>query len=647
MGYIEFDKSQLINLEYSLNKELIRTNRAGSYACSTIINCNTRKYHGLLVCPIEKFGGENYVLLSSLDETIIQHDAEFHLGIHKYSGEYYPRGHKYIRDYESDPIPAIIYRVGGVILKKEMILVEEEERMLIRYTLLDAHSLTKIRLQPFLAFRNAHDLTHANLDVNTKYQNIKNGVKIRMYQGFPYLHLQTSKKSEYIHVPDWNKNIEYLEEQKRGYEYSEDLFVPGYFETSIKKGESIIFSASTTEVNTISLKRQFENEIKKRTPRNNFENCLENSAQQFISRKKGKTKVIAGFPWFGHWARDTFIALPGLTLPFNDLDTYKEILDTMVNDMQGCFFTSEGNRTYIGRSSVDAPLWFFWAVQKYLEQTKSYSTVYKNYGETLKNILKSYKEGTDFNIKMHDNSLIWAGIDGEAITWMDAYINEKPVTPRIGYTVEINALWYNAVVFCLELAEKNNDVKFVKEWNKLPELISQSFIKTFWDKEKGYLADFVDDSSTNWDVRPNQMFAVSLPFSPIENKEIKKSILDIVTNELLTPKGIRTLSPKYPEYKGVYEGNHVQRDLAYHQGTTRPWLLGHFCEAYLKIHKKAGVSFVENLYKGFDDDIKEHGIGSVSEVYDGNPPYLPDGAISQACSVAELLRINLMVKNYS
>ncbi len=641
MSYIKIDKLKLINLKYSLSKEILRTNRAGSFKNSTIINCNTRKYHGLLICPISKFNNENYILLSSLDETIIQHDAEFHLGIHRYPGEYFPRGHKYISEYETDPIPSIIYRVGGVLLKKEMLLVENEERILIRYTLLDAHSSTKLRLQPFLAFRNIHSLTKANLDANTKYHDCKNGIKIKMYNGFPYLHLQISKKSNFIAAPNWFYNIEYLEEKKRGYEYSEDLFVPGYFEASIKKGESIIVSAGTKEAVTSSLKRQFTSEIGNKTPRNSFENCLENSAQQFISRHNKNTKIIAGFPWFGHWARNTFISLPGLTLTLGDKKTFIDVIDTMISEMKNCFFPNEGSVEEPGGDSADASLWLFWALQKYHDEDKDFN-IWQKYGKKLTNILECYKKGTDFNIKMHDNNLLWAGVEGNAVSWMDAYANNKPVTPRIGFTVEINALWYNAINFALELAKDENDTKFIKNWKYLPALIKKSFVENFWDKKNEYLIDYFDYKHKNKEVRPNQLFALSLPYSPL-NKEKRKHVMDVIVNELLTPRGLRTLSPKSPYYKGVYGGNHTERSLAYHQGTVRLWLMGHFTEAYLNIYNKSGIHFIEKLYKNFEECITEYGIGTLPEVYDGNPPHKPNGATSFAPSVGEILRVNYII----
>ena len=646
MSYIDFDKTKLVNLEYSLSKELIRSNRAGSYASTTILGCNTRKYHGLLVSPLEQLDGERHVLLSSLDETIIQHNKEFRMGIHKYAGNIYePHGHRYIRDFEIDPIPSTTYRVGGVILKKEIVLTQNEERVLIKYTLIDAHSATTIRLNPFLAFRNIHKLSKSNLYVQKKCIEIKNGIKTKLYDGYPFLSLQLSKKNEFIKVPHWYYDIEYFEEQKRGYEYKEDLYVPGYFEFDIKKGESVIFSAGLSEIPTHTLKQRFNKEIKNRIPRDSFENNLKNSAQQFILNKGKDTEILAGFPWFGSWARDTFISLPGLTLSVGDVKTCKSVLDTMTKKLKGSLFLNTGADIKKNYNSVDAPLWYFWAIQQYHQEIESAEKIWENYGKSMKQILKGYKNGIEYNIKMHENSLIFAGEAGHAITWMDAIVNGKAVTPRIGFAVEINALWYNAIMFALEIAESVNDTEFVNEWVDLPAKIKASFVSIFWNNEKAYLADFVNGDYKNWDVRPNQIFATSLKYSPITN-EIKNAVLNIVESDLLTVKGLRSLSPKNLSYKGRCKGDLSSRDLAYHQGTIWPWLFGHFAEAYLKLHEKSGLRLIERLLDGFEDEMSQHGIGSISEIYDGDPPHKARGTISQAWSVAEILRIKQLVKKY-
>ncbi|MCX7862497.1 MAG: amylo-alpha-1,6-glucosidase, partial [Bacteroidales bacterium] len=619
----------------------------GSYAYTTLVGCNTRKYHGLLACPMEHLDGGTHMLISSLDETIIQHEASFNLGIHKYPNIYEPKGHKYIRDFDLEPNMSLIYRVGGVVLKKELILVTNEERILIRYTLLDAHSPTKIRFKPFLAFRNIHSLSKANLDVNRKYTEVENGIKVRLYNGYPYLYMQFSKKVDYIHVPDWYYNIEYLEEKERGYDYQEDLFVPGYFEMPIKKGEVIVFSAGTSPCKTRSLNKQFDKEIKSRIKRDSFESCLINAAQQFfVYKSKKQVEVIAGFPWFGSWGRDTFIALPGLTLPQNKVEEIKLVIDTMIARMKGPFFPNAGSGEHAVYNSVDAPLWFFWTLQQYCEFARCYKWVWKEYGKVIKKILTSFREGTEFNIKMHENGLLWQGVPGMALTWMDAIVEGKPVTPRIGFAVEINALWYNAIMFSLTLAKISNDRKFLLDWIEIPERIEKNFVEYFYDPSKGYLADVVTYDTKDWSVRPNQVFATSLPYSPIKDTQIKRNILEKVQKELLTPKGLRTLSPSHPDYKPRYFGNQTERDLAYHQGTVWPWLLGAFAEGMFRIHGKSALSLIERIYQGFEEDMVVHGIGTISEIYDGDPPHYPNGAVSQAWSVAEILRIKMMIDQF-
>jgi predicted glycogen debranching enzyme len=639
MTYLKFDKTQLINLEYSLRKEFVRSNRAGSYSSTTLIYCNTRKYHGLLVAPVENLDDDRHVLLSSFDETIIEREDEFNLGIHKYQGDIYsPRGHKYVRDFYADPIPTLIYRVGGVVISKESLLVEKEEQVLIKYTINESDVPIRLRFRPFLAFRNVHTLSKANLYANTKIKFIPNGIKSKLYDGYPFLCMQFSKEVEFIPAPDWYYGIEYNKELRRGYDYKEDLFVPGYFELKAKKGDVIIFSASTSATNPENLKRKFTFELNKRIPRDSFKNCLINAAQQFIVKKDKKTEIIAGFPWFGTWGRDTFIALPGLTLAIGDISTCKDVLDTQVAKIKNGLFPNVGGGDNAAFNSVDAPLWFFWALQQYTKTVKTYTAIWRSYGKAIKSILEAYRQGTSFNIKMHGNGLIYAGEPGKALTWMDAIVNGKPVTPRIGFPVEVNALWYNAVMFSLDLAKRAKDEEFIQNWQSLPSLIKESFINMFWDCKKGYLADVTDYKFKDWSIRPNQVIAVSMEYSPIDI-EIKKDVLTVIERDLLTPRGLRTLSPTNENYKGIYKGTQEMRDLAYHQGTVWPWLLEHYCEGYMNLHKESGLNYLEKLIKDFELVITELCIGTIPEIFDGDPPHHPRGAISQAWSVAALLRI--------
>ncbi|MCX6272149.1 MAG: glycogen debranching enzyme N-terminal domain-containing protein [Bacteroidetes bacterium] len=646
MSYIDFDKLQLINLQYSLTKELLRSDRAGAYSSTSIIGCNTRKYHGLLIVRQPNLDGQHHVLLSTVDETIIQQESDFNFGIHRYKGGYYnPKGHKYIRDFTTEPIPKLTFRVGGVFLTKEMLFTHDEARVIIKYTLQDAHSPTVLRLKPFLAFRNHHSLSKNNIFADTKYEPIKNGIKMRMYEGYSPLYLQLSKKDEYVHVPHWYYDIEYIEELERGYEYLEDLFVPGFFEVALKKGESIYFSAGLAEVDPAELSKLYKKEVSCRIPRNTFKNCLINSAHQFIQKNDDKTGIIAGFPWYERRYRDTLIALPGLTLADGRVENFKAVFDSVISEMQGPIFPGPRSDKGCQVDSADSQLWLFWALQQYVSFSGKKLAVWKEYGNKLKEILAFYRQGNCAHLRMTEEGLIEAFDHYRPLTWMDAIVDGKLITPRHGKAVEVNALWYNAVMFTLELAKAGKDTAFIAELEPLANQIPASFIRTFWDESRGYLADVVQVNKTDWSVRPNQVFATSLPYSPLD-EIICKKILDKVQSELLTPRGLRSLSPKDPNYVGVYQGNQASRDLAAHQGSVWPWLISHFAEGFLKIHGKQGLPFINKLLSGFEPVMREHGIGSVSEVYDGDPPHRFGGAISMAWSVSELLRLGMIIEQY-
>lgn len=647
MSYLKFDKNRLVNLEYSLQREILRSNRAGSYISTTLSGCNTRKYHGLLICPLEEMGGEKHVLLSSLDESVIQFSSPFNLGIHKYNDDHFePRGHKYMHDFEVEMVPKITYRVGGVVLTTERLLVEKQEQLLIRYKLEDAHSPTTLRFRPFLAFRSIHELAAANLYVNRHFQEIRNGIKIRLYDGFPFLHMQFSKEVEFIPAPDWYYGIEYPAEQERGYDFREDLFVPGYFELPVEKGESVIFSASTAESDPAKFRHYFSSELKARIHRESFIESLKNSAYQFIQQKNHHTGLIGGFPWYGQITRQTLIALPGLTLDLDEQKKFENILGNILSGLKNGLLPANPEDPDSPCDSIDAPLWFFWAVQHYFRKTGDAANVWKKYGKAMKAILTAYKNGTDYNIRVEDSGLISGKAEDTALTWMNSYVDGQPVVQRGGMPVEVNALWYNAVCFALELAEKANDKAFVKVWAGWPETIARSFTETFWSDKKQYLADCADGQNKDWSIRPNMLIAAALEFSPIDRAK-QKAVVSTVQRELLTPRGLRSLSPRDPRYRGICKGNVRERELAVHQGTAWPWLVAFFTEAYLNVHRRSGLSFVKALTEGFEEEMTDNCIGTISEMYDGDPPHDGGGAVSQAWSVAGVIHSFRVMQNYS
>ena len=646
MSYLRFEKAVMTNLEESLHREFLRTNRSGAYSASTLVDCNTRKYHGLLVVPVPELDDENHVLLSSLDCTVIQHGAEFNLGLHKYQGNNFsPKGHKYIREYDCDVVPTTIYRVGGVLLKKEVVFHHYEDRILIRYTLEDAHSATTLRFRPFLAFRSVRQFTHENSTASREYHEVDNGIKTCMYAGYPDLYMQFSKKNEFIFQPDWYRGVEYPKEQERGYASNEDLYVPGYFEMSIKKGESIIFSASTSSIKTSTLKSLFQKEVEQRVPRDNFYHCLVTAAHQFHNRKPNDDRyLLAGYPWFKCRARDTFIALPGLTLAIGEIDYFELVMKTAERGLREFMEDKPLSVKIYEIEQPDVPLWAVWAMQQYAKEVGR-DKCFEMYGKLLQDIVRFILDGLHPNLRVDDNGLLYANGRDKAITWMNSTANGKPVVPRSGYIVEFNALWYNAIKFCALMASEKGDTKGAEKLEKIAEKVKESFVDTFMN-EYGYLLDYVDGNMMDWSVRPNMIFAVALDYSPL-NQEQKKSVLDVCTRELLTPKGLRSLSPKSGGYNPMYVGPQTQRDYAYHQGTAWPWLGGFYIEACLKLYKRTRLSFLERHMVGYEEEMDYHALGTISELFDGNPPFYGRGAMAFAMNVAEILRSVKLLQKYT
>ncbi len=641
MSYLNFDKSLMINLEQSLPKEMLRTNKSGAYHNTTIVGCNTRKQHGLLVIPIPEMDNKAHVLLSSLDETVIQHGAPFNLGLHQYGDNVFsPNGHKYIRQFNCEAVPTVTYRVGGVILTKEKVFISHENRILIKYTLLDAHSPTKLQFRPFLAFRNANDLCVENNAINKDIHDVPNGISVCLYTGYPNLFMQFNKDVRWVSDGHWYKGIEYYKDRNRGLPYKEDLWVPGYFEIDIKKGESIIFSASTFETDPSQFENIYVEELKTRTYRTSFYNCLKNSARQFYLKKDSGLYIQAGYPWYAVRARDELMALPGCTLAIDNPKAYEEILSTFVNALFKFLETGEKDKVISEMDLPDIPLWTIWAIQQY-RRYHSTKDCRERYGEDVKRIIEAILDSKVHNLKVNDNGLVSSMGTHSPITWLSASLNGVPLIPRSGYIVEFNALWYNALCFLLSLYEGEKS-EFIEKVAELSEKVKDSFVKVFLN-DFGYLYDYVNGTYTDLEVRPNMVIAIGLEYSPLDRRQRKK-ILDLSTRELLTPKGLRSLSPKSWAYRPNYVGSPEDRERAVHNGPARPWLFGFYADAYFKIFGVSGLGFIERMLIGYEDEMTEGCIGSLSEMYDGNPPYAGRGAVSTAKNVGEILRTLRNVK---
>jgi predicted glycogen debranching enzyme len=631
MNYLNFDKTVLTNLEKSLTKEMLRTNRSGAYNSTTLVDCNTRKYHGQLVIPIPSIDNNNHILLSSLDETIIQHSAEFNLGVHQYEGNHFsPNGHKYIREFTCELISKTIYRVGGVIISKERLMVSNEARTITKYTLLQAHSATTIRFKPFLAFRGVHELSKANNQASTHFQTATKGASFQLYPQYPTLYLQFSKQPHYVHNPHWYNYIMYAKELERGCPYTEDLLVPGHFEMPIKKGESIYVSAGISEVSPAKLKKIWDDELSLRQARVDMYHCLRNAAIQFTAKRGDGLYLLAGYPWFGVRARDQFIAMPGCTLSIGEKDLFLDLAQSALAEIEA-FMDGAECKSISELDSPDALLWFIWALQQYANQDKK-GILPDEMAKMVVQIVEFIADQHHPHVYMQAGGLLY--VDGTVVpmTWMNATENGLPITPRTGYVVELNALWYNALCFAQSIA------KTAAQRSRLAQLatdVEQSFVATFWNGL--YLYDYVNGQYRDVEVRPNMILAVSLPFSPL-NRQQQKSVLDVCTRELLTTKGLRSLSPKSGSYRPNYVGGMLERNRNYHNGPVWPWFTGAYAEAYLKIHKQGGVSFVERLLIGMEAEMKKLCVGTLSELHDGNPPFKGHGAMSYAPSVGEILR---------
>jgi predicted glycogen debranching enzyme len=532
-----------------------------------------------------------------------------------------------------------------MVLQKERLLVSFEPRVLIRYTLLESGSPTTLRFRPFLAFRSVTELTHENPLANPNMDDCENGRYNRMYPGFPNLYMQFSKEVEYHHDPQWYKDIEYRKERERGYAFKEDLLVPGYFELPMKKGESVIFAAGVTEVKTSTLKATWKKELERRNRREDMFTTLKNSASQFYKREGDKCYLLAGFPWFKADARTTFFSVASCTLDIDRPEYWDAIINKTAIDEILKFMNGRGNEIKMtGMDEPDVLLWFIRACQKYAHKYTVREAA-DLYGELCLNIINWYRKQNHPRAKLNQNGLIWVDGTQRPATWMNALENGWPITPRTGFIVETNALWYNAMRFTAEMLREMGKETSADLMEYQAEISKDAFVKTFWNGL--YLNDYVIDNYQNKEVRPNMIWAVGLPYSPLDKKQ-QKAVVDICTKELLTPKGLRSLSPKSGSYRPMYTGtvSQLERERTLHNGVVWPSTITAYSRAYMNVYKYSGASFMERLLVGFEAEMDELTIGTLNEFYDGNPPYKGHGGMSSAPSVAAVISLLDTLKKY-
>jgi predicted glycogen debranching enzyme len=644
-----------MSLEKALSTEWLETNGLGGYASSTISNCHTRKYHGLLVSRIDKLSNK-YVLLSKLEDVLVIDDQENFLTAHSYPDFLQDGSFSSLQEFTLNINPFWRFQFGNLVLTKEVLLLHEENTVLFKYKISGGDKSSKItlRLSPLLACREFHKLQLEDPSWQQESKRLGSGFSCDPGQNLPALFFQTNAKHNFLPCPLWYRDFIYTQEKERGYDFQEDLFSPGAIVFSgVGADSEIIFSCSLARPQeNLSLKwhKEMQRRIKNTSVVSGsvLQQQLSKTGRSFVARNivQSSCAVVAGYHWFLEWGRDTMISLPGLTLYSGQENLCLDILKTFSNNEKMGLIPNFLGRTEEENAynSVDASMWFAWTVQQYYLKTKDLEVMAEYFWPVLKNIFKCYRDGTLHDIKMQENGLLYAGSAGVNLTWMDAEVGGKPVTPRYGFAVEVNALWFNMLGFMGELAELLHD-PIKQELKSLSSSIKTSFCETFWCEEKGYLYDFVNNEQKNAALRPNQIFAVSLPYSPLL-MQMAVSVMEAVKNSLLTPYGLRTLAPDETGYVGFYNGNQPSRDLAYHNGTVWPWLLGHFTEGLLKVtsDKRKVFTVVEPCLKALQDHLSEYGIGSIAEIFSGDYPHQPNGCISQAWSVAELIRINYLLE---
>jgi len=647
---IQFKQEICGNLDAALRREWLETNGLGGFASSTIIGLNTRRYHGLLVAATKPPVGR-FLLLSKLEETLFIEGQAFELSANRYPGVVHPQGFRYLKQFRLDPFPVFTYEIEGIEIEKSVFMIQGENSTVVHYELKknnhpESPKNLWLELRPLIAFRDYHNATHENGAISRDVEERSDLASVSPYQGLPSLYL-AHNAVDLRKTGDWYRNFEYDAERERGLDFSEDLFNPLVlrFDLRLRRQASVIASTEQRDVAKVEYR---ESEITRRrnaklsSPvEDDFVQTLAAAADQYIVSRGDQKTVIAGYHWFSDWGRDTMIALPGLTLPTGKHEVARSILRTFAKHAdQGMLpnrFPDAGETPEY--NTVDATLWFFEAARAYLAYTGDLEFVRDELYPVFADIVLWHVRGTRYGIKVDPSGLLSSGEPGVQLTWMDAKVGDWVVTPRRGKPVEIQALWYNALCIMEDLAHKFGDDAGQKRYRNMAAVANWAFNRLFWNEKTGCLYDVVNGGSPDPSIRPNQIFAVSLPHSML-SPERAKSVVEKVQEHLLTPYGLRSLAPSDPQYRGRYTGGPTERDGAYHQGTVWPWLMGPFIAAYVKVNGDSDVAHRQAAawLAPLKDHLADGGLGHISEILDGDAPQRPCGCIAQAWSVAEILR---------
>jgi predicted glycogen debranching enzyme len=647
---VRFDQSVCSRLDLTLSREWLETNGLGGFASSTVIGLNTRRYHGLLTASTTPPTGR-VLLLSKLEETVVIDGQRYELAANQYPGAIYPQGYQYLKEFRLDPFPVFIYHVAGLEIEKRIFMVHGENTTVVEYEVRALDESTKpqcvLELRPLIAFRDYHSTTHHNDALNPALDTREGLVSMQPYPSLPQLFFAHNSQ-ELITEGKWFLNFEYRVERERGLDFEEDLFHPFTlrFDLTRRRGATVIASTEPHVAESAAVLREGERRRREAiidaAPGDQpLVRSLAAAADQFIVERGGLKTIVAGYHWFTDWGRDTMIALPGLTLVTGRYGIARQILEAYSEKLdQGLLpnrFPDAGETPEY--NTADATLWFIEAIRAFLHYSGDESFVRERLYPKLKDIIDWHVRGTRYGIHVDSDGLLACGEPGVQLTWMDAKVGEYVVTPRTGKPVEIQALWYNALRIMTDFAGRFGDPSSESLFTGLADEAKETFNARFWNPLAGCLYDVVENGHADGSLRPNQIFAVSLPHSMLP-PERARAVVQTVQNELLTPMGLRTLSRHDPRYRAHYEGGVVERDTAYHLGTLWPWLMGPFITAYLKVNQRseAARQQAESWLAGFTEHLTTAGLGQICEIADAEYPYTPRGCIAQAWSVAEILR---------
>ena len=645
---ISVDKAVCTEFEAAASREWLETNGLGGFACGTVAGVNTRRYHGLLIAAQNPPGGR-MLLLSKMEETLIIGDRRIDLSTNEYGGAIHPEGYLLLTGFRLAPFPTWTFEVDGARLEKTVFMPHGSNTVHVEYSLLQAAEGTELALElrPLIAFRDYDATTHENVAVNKAFEIAANIVSVQPYAGLPRLYFahDAARVEEQGY---WYRNFLYRVERERGLDFEEDLFNPFMLSLNLGRKRTAVVIASTGRRDISQAATVREAELQRRQQIaasvpvvDSMVSTLTIAADQYIALRGEDCTVIAGYPWFTDWGRDTMIALPGLTLFTGRAGIARSILRNFARHtdtgMLPNRFGDSGQAPEF--NTIDATLWFFEAARAYAAATSDYAFIREELYDCLNQIVDFHIKGTRYDIKMAESCLLHGGAPGVQLTWMDAKIGDWVVTPRNGEPVEIQALWYNALRVMEELAGRFGDSERHAKYSWLASMASQSFNRDFWNQGAGCLYDVMNGGTPDASIRPNQIFAVSLHYSMLA-PDRARAVVETVKRELLTPLGLRTLTPSDPRYRPRYEGDQHSRDSAYHQGTVWPWLLGPFVSAYVRVNGGTAESRVHahELLRGLEQHLTESGLGQISEIFDADAPHRPRGCFAQAWSVAEVLR---------